>query len=142
MCWLNAPVIGFVCVLLAGALTAWLVRGTIRRRDGRAARGEVIEVPCVLRHPAREQRWLRGRMAVGPSTFAWTPRTRAGAKLDPPTALRQVGTRKPTWREGALRVNPRATIVVCESSVGAVEIAVMPHDVGHVLLALGRHAAE
>ncbi|MFI8202492.1 hypothetical protein [Streptomyces sp. NPDC085937] len=134
--------IGFVCVLVAGALTAWVVRGTIRRRDGRAARGEVIEVPCMLRHPARARRWLRGRMAVGPSTLAWTSRTRAGARLDPPTALRQVGTRGPTWREGVLRVNPRAMIVVCESSVGVVEIAVMPHDVGHVLLALERHAAE
>lgn len=137
---LNAAVITSVCAVAAGGLTTWLVvnRG-IRRRDERSARGEVIEVPCMLRHPAREGRWLRGRMAVGSSTVAWEPRTRAGAKVPGPTALRQVGTRAPAWREG-LRVNPRCTIVACDSSVGAVEIAVMPHDLGHLLLALERSA--
>ncbi|MGJ7020125.1 hypothetical protein [Streptomyces griseorubens] len=131
-----------VCAVAAGGLTTWLVvsRG-VRRRDERAARGEVIEVPCVLRHPAaREGRWLRGRMAVGPSTVAWKPSTRAGAKMPAPTALRHTGTRAPSWREG-LRMNPRCTIVACDSSVGAVEIAVMPRDLGHLLLAVERSAA-
>ncbi|MFH9327683.1 hypothetical protein ACH4KU_01665 [Streptomyces althioticus] len=129
-----------VCAMAAGGLTTWLVVSRrARRRDERAARGEVIEVPCMLRHPARRGRWLRGRMAVGPSTVSWEPRTRAGAEAPVPSALRLVGTRAPSWREG-LRVNPRCTIVACDSSVGAVEIAVMPHDLGHLLLALERTA--
>ncbi len=138
---LNTAVITSVCAIAAGALTVLALGRTVRRRDERAARGGSIEVPCMLRHPARERRWLRGRMVVAPATVAWKPRTRAGAEVPAPTALRQVGTRAPTWWEG-LRMNPRCTIVACDSSVGAVEIAVMPHDLGHLLLALDRTATE
>ncbi|MFH9179247.1 hypothetical protein [Streptomyces albogriseolus] len=130
-----------LCAIAAGVLTALVLSRTVRRRNERAAEGGTIEVPCMLRHPAREGRWLRGRMAVGPSTVAWKPRTRVGAEVPAPCALRRVGMRAPAWREG-LRVNPRCTIVACDSSVGAVEIAVMPHDLGHLLLALERTAAE
>lgn len=80
-------------------------------------------------------------MLVGLSTMAWEPRTRAGADVSLPAGLRQAGLRSPSRREG-MRINPRCTIVECASSEGVVEIAVMPNELGHVLLALDRTAAE
>ncbi|NEE26697.1 hypothetical protein G3M53_14640, partial [Streptomyces sp. SID7982] len=41
-----------------GGLTVWLLGRRVRQRAARAARGAVIEVPCLLRHPARAGRWL------------------------------------------------------------------------------------
>lgn len=127
---------------MAGALTAWLLRRKVRHRALGAARGEVIEVPCLFRRPAHEGRWLRGRMTVGPTTMTWKPRTRAGADVSLPAGATQVGLRAPSRREGIMRMNPRCTIVECASPEGSAEIAVMPNELGHVLHALSRNEAE
>ncbi|EFE65610.1 predicted protein [Streptomyces viridosporus ATCC 14672] len=138
---MNASMIELVVVLVAVGPMAWLLRRKVKQRADRAARGEVIKVPCLLRHPSLEGRWLRGRMLVGPSTLAWEPRTRAGAGVSLPAGLRQVGERSPTRRE-AMRINGRSRIVECDSCEGTVLVVVMPNEVGHVLTALSRNATE
>ncbi len=74
-------------------------------------------------------------MVIGPSAMTWEPRTRVGAATTLPSGLRQVGLRSPSWRE-ALRFNGGSRIVECTSSEGDVHIAVMPRDLGYVLVAL------
>ncbi|MET9254703.1 hypothetical protein [Streptomyces sp. NPDC003717] len=54
-----------------------------------------------------------------------------------PAGLHQVGLRRPSLRE-AVRLNPGARIVECGSAEGAVLIALMPHDLDHLLGALSR----
>ena len=138
---LNAPVIELVGTLMVGALTAWLVRRKAKQRAASAAQGNVIRVPCLLRHPSLEGRWLRGRMLIGPSTTDWEPRTRAGAAVSLPAGLRQVGVRSPSLRE-AMKFNGGSRIVECTSSEGAVLVAVMPNELDHVVTALSRHGAD
>ncbi|WP_151769818.1 hypothetical protein [Streptomyces abyssomicinicus] len=132
--------IELVIGLTAGGLTAWLLRRKVRRRAVRAAQGDVIKVPCLLRHPSLEGRWLRGRLVAGPFTVAWEPRTRAGAAMSLPAGVRRVGLRSPSLRE-AMKINGGSTIVECASSEGAVLIAVMPNELDHVLTALSRNGA-
>ncbi|MFF7145794.1 hypothetical protein [Streptomyces nodosus] len=126
--------VGFV---VAGGLAAWLLRRKVKHRADSAAQGNVIKVPCILRHPSLEGRWLRGRMVIGPSTMAWEARTRAGAAVSLPAGLRQVGLRSPSLRE-AMKINGRSTIVECTSPEGVVLIVVMPNELEHVLTALKR----
>ncbi|MHC3449706.1 hypothetical protein [Streptomyces prasinus] len=133
--------IELVVVLITGGLTAWLLRRKVKRRAGSASQGNVIKVPCLLRHPSLEGRWLRGRMAIGPSTMAWEPRTKAGTAVSLPAGLQQVSLRSPSLRE-AMKINGGSTIVECASSEGAVLIAVMPNELGHVLTALSRIGTE
>ncbi|MFJ4867625.1 hypothetical protein [Streptomyces sp. NPDC088757] len=121
--------------LAAGALVTWLVRRKVRQRTEGAERGDEIGVPCMLRHPAREGRWLRGRMRVGPSGMTWEPSTRAGTAVSLPAELRQTGLRAPSLRE-AITINGGSRIVECASPEGTVLIAVMPYEVEHVLKAL------
>ncbi|CCK24910.1 hypothetical protein BN159_0531 [Streptomyces davaonensis JCM 4913] len=96
----------------------------------------------MLRHPALEGRWLRGKMLIGPSTMVWEPGTRAGAALSLPEGLRQVSLRSPSLREAMMKVNGGSRIVECTSSAGAVLIAVMPNEVELVCTALSRDAAK
>lgn len=137
---LNAEVIELVVVLAAGGLTTWLLRRKVRQRADSAAEGDVIKVPCLLRHPSQEGRWLRGRLLVGPSGAGWEPRTRAGAAVSLPEGLRQVGMRSPSWRE-AMKINGGCRIVECSSPEGPVLVAVMPNELGHVLTALNSSRA-
>jgi hypothetical protein len=128
-------VIELVVDLAAAGLTAWLFRRGVRQRADSAAQGDVIRIPCLLRHPSHEGRWLRGRLLVGPSGTAWEPRTKAGAAVSLPDGLRQVGVRSPSWRE-AMKINGGSRIVECDSPEGAVLVAVMPDELDHVLTAL------
>lgn len=134
---LDAPVIIHLFLFATGGLTVWLLGRRVRQRAARAARGAVIEVPCLLRHPARAGRWLRGRLVTGPGTAAWAPRTRAGAGLGLPAGIRPLDVRSPSTRE-AMRINAGCRIVECASDEGTVLLAVMPHELGHVLAALAR----
>ncbi|WP_234323049.1 hypothetical protein [Streptomyces bikiniensis] len=127
--------IGIPMLLAAAALATWLVRRKARQRVEAAGRGDGIGVPCMLRHPAREGRWLRGRMLVGPSGTTWAPSTRAGAAVSLPAELRRTGLRAPSLRE-AITINGGSRIVECASPEGTVLIAVMPYEVEHVLGAL------
>jgi hypothetical protein len=133
-------VIGLVATLLVAGLTAWLFRRKAKQREDAAARGDVIKVPCLLRHPAFEGRWLRGRMVIGPTSTAWENRGRGGAAVSLPAGLRQVGVRSPSLREAAWKMNGRSRIVECTSSEGAVLVAVMPNELDHVLTALKRNS--
>ncbi|MGW9450945.1 hypothetical protein [Streptomyces sp. NPDC055632] len=121
--------------LAAGALVTWLFRRKVRQRAEDAGRGDEIAVPCMLRHPAREGRWLRGRMRVGPAGMTWDPGSRAGAAVSLPAELRRTGLRAPSLRE-AMTINGASRIVECASPEGTVLIAVMPYEVEHVLKAL------
>ncbi|MFB7027479.1 MULTISPECIES: hypothetical protein [unclassified Streptomyces] len=121
--------------LAAGALVTWLFRRKVRQRAEGAGRGDEIAVPCMLRHPAREGRWLRGRMRVGPAGMTWDPGSRAGAAVSLPAELRRTGLRAPSLRE-AMTINGASRIVECASPEGTVLIAVMPYEVEHVLKAL------
>ena len=132
---LNAPVIELVVVLAAAGLTAWWFRRRVKQRANSAAQGNVIKIPCLLRHPALEGRWLRGRLLVGPSGMGWEPRTKAGAAVSLPEGLRQVSLRSPSWRE-SMKINGRSRIVECSSPEGALLVAVMPNELDHVLTAL------
>ncbi|WP_406005108.1 hypothetical protein OG440_02205 [Streptomyces sp. NBC_00637] len=127
--------------LVVAGLTAWLFRRKAKQRADRSARGEVIRVPCLLRHPSLGSRWLRGRMVIGPTTMVWEPRARAGAAVSLPAGLRQVGVRSPSLRE-AVKINGGCRIVECASSEGALLVAVMPTELDHVLTALRRDEAE
>ncbi|WP_234313590.1 hypothetical protein [Streptomyces sp. NBRC 109706] len=128
--------IGLVVVAcLAAGLTTWLFRRRAQRRADKADQGGAITFTCLLRHPSRGDRWLRGRVLLGPSTLAWEPRTRSGAGISLPADLRRVGVRSPTARE-AIRINGRSRIVECVSPQGKVLLAVMPHDADHLLGAL------
>ncbi|MFC9063853.1 hypothetical protein N0X72_19860 [Streptomyces carpaticus] len=131
--------IGIVMGLIAAGVTAWLFRRRVARRAEAAAQGDVIRVPCLLMHPGRPGRWLRGRLLIGPGTVEWKGSTRAGAALALPAGLRQVGMRSPSLRE-AMKLNGGARIVECASAEGAVLIAVLPNELGHVLGALTRAA--
>ncbi|MFF9569928.1 hypothetical protein [Streptomyces sp. NPDC014685] len=128
--------------VLAGGLTGWwLLRRKVRQRAASAAQGNAIKVPCLLRHPSLEGRWLRGRMVIGLSTMTWEPRTKAGAAVSLPAGMQQVSLRSPSRRE-AMKINGRGRIVECTSSEGAVLIAVMPNELDHVLTALSRIGTE
>ncbi|MGQ4361834.1 hypothetical protein [Streptomyces sp. SAS_272] len=137
---LNATVIELAAALLVAGLTAWLFwRKAGQRADG-AARGDVVKVPCLLRHPAFDGRWLRGRMVIGHTSMAWENRGRGGAAVSLPAGLRQVGVRSPSLRE-AWKVNGGSRIIECASSEGAVLVAVMPNELDHVLTALSMNSA-
>ncbi|MFC8171408.1 hypothetical protein ACFUJ0_06695 [Streptomyces sp. NPDC057242] len=127
--------IEILMALAAGGLVTWLVRRKARQRVEEAGRGDGIAVPCMLRHPAREGRWLRGRMLVGPAGMTWEPSTRAGAAVSLPAELRRTGLRAPSLRE-AMTINGASRIVECASPEGPVLIAVMPYEAEHVLKAL------
>ncbi|MFE5512924.1 hypothetical protein ACFQ9J_20515 [Streptomyces sp. NPDC056529] len=127
--------IEILMALAAGGLVAWLVRRKARQRVEDAGRGDEIAVPCMLRHPAREGRWLRGRMLMGPAGMTWDPGSRAGAAVSLPAELRRTGLRAPSLRE-AMTINGASRIVECASPEGTVLIAVMPYEVEHVLKAL------
>ncbi|MEV7422912.1 MULTISPECIES: hypothetical protein [unclassified Streptomyces] len=133
--------IELVVAFIAAGLMSWLVRRKVRQRAASAAQGDVIKVPCLLRHPSLGSRWLRGRLLIGPATMAWEPRTKAGAAVALPTGLRQVGVRSPSFRE-ALKINGGSKIVECASSEGDVHLVVMPNELGHVLTALSRNWSE
>jgi hypothetical protein len=133
-------VIELVGLVVAAGLTAWLFRRKVKQRADSAAQGDVIKVPCMLRHSSLEGRWLQGRMLIGPSTMAWESRTKAGAGVSLPAGVRQVSLRSPSLRE-ALKINGGSRIVECTSSEGAVLIAVMPNELDHVLTALSRNEA-
>lgn len=132
---LNAPVIELVVALAAAGMTAWLFRRGVKQRADSAAQGNVIKIPCLLRHPSIEGRWLRGRLVIGPSGMGWEPRTKAGAAVSLPEGLRQVSVRSPSWRE-AVKINGGSRIVECSSPEGALLVAVMPNELDHVLTAL------
>ncbi|MFJ3812855.1 hypothetical protein [Streptomyces sp. NPDC090056] len=132
--------IEILMALAAGGLVTWLVRRKARQCLEDAGRGDGIAVPCMLRHPAREGRWLRGRMLVGPAGMTWDPGSRAGAAVSLPAELRRTGLRAPSLRAPSLReamtINGASRIVECASPEGTVLIAVMPYEVEHVLRAL------
>jgi hypothetical protein len=134
---LNADVVSLGVFLVAAGLMTWFLRRRVEQRAVNAARGHVIKVPCALRHPSVEGRWLRGRLLIGPSAPVWEPRTRAGAGLTLPEGLREVGMRSPTWREGMM-INRRSTIVEYSSPEGVLLVVVMPNELHHVLGALER----
>ncbi|WP_346346101.1 hypothetical protein [Streptomyces sp. SID5789] len=127
--------IELVVALAAAGVTAWVFRRRVKQRADSAAQGDVIKIPCLLRHPSVEGRWLRGRLVTGPSGTAWEPRTKAGAAVSLPEGLRQVGVRSPSWRE-ALKINGGSRIVECSSLEGALLVAVMPNELDYVLTAL------
>ncbi|WP_078968532.1 MULTISPECIES: hypothetical protein [unclassified Streptomyces] len=133
--------IDVLTALAAGALVTWLIRRKVRQRAEDAGRGDEIGVPCMLRHPAREGRWLRGRMLIGPAGMTWEAGSRAGAAVSLPAELRRVGLRVPSLRE-AITINGGSRIVECASPEGTVLIAVMPYEVEHVLKALDAPRAE
>ncbi|MCX4681907.1 hypothetical protein OG413_42670 [Streptomyces sp. NBC_01433] len=133
--------IELVVALAAAGLTAWLVRRKLEQRADSAAQGNVIKVPCLLRHPSIEGRWLRGRLLIGPSGMAWEPRTKAGAAVSLPDGLRRVSVRSPSLRE-AVKINGGSRIVECASPEGALLVAVMPNELDHVLTALNSDGAE
>ncbi|MFC8828395.1 hypothetical protein ACFT9I_23960 [Streptomyces sp. NPDC057137] len=127
--------IELVVALAVGGLTAWLLRRKVRRRAARATQGDVIKVPCLLRHPSLEGRWLRGRLLIDPSGMVWEARTKAGAAVSLPDELRRVGVRSPSLRE-AMKINGGSRVVECTSPEGALLVAVMPNELDHVLAAL------
>ncbi|MFD0213846.1 hypothetical protein ACFVH9_33355 [Streptomyces hirsutus] len=124
----------------AAALTAWLMRRKVRQRADNAAQGSAIRVPCLIKHPSHDARWLRGRMLTTPTAVVWEPRTKAGAGVALPADLRPVGVRSPSRRE-AWRINGRSGIVECGSAEGTVLVAVMPNELDHVLTALNSAGA-
>lgn len=136
----NAAMVPLMSVLLGLLLGILLVRGKGWQRARSAARGEVIRVSCLARRPARGRRWARGRMVIGPDTVRWEPGTRRGLQALP-DEVRQVDTRSPSWRE-ALWMNGRARIIECTSAEGVVQLAVLPHELDHVLAALERVRPE
>ncbi|MEH0512640.1 hypothetical protein QA942_18915 [Streptomyces sp. B21-106] len=138
---LNVTVIELAAMLIVAGLTARLLWRKVKQREDAAARGVVIKVPCLLRHPAFEGRWLRGRMVIGPTSMTWENRGRGGAAVLLPAGLRQVGVRSPSLRGAAWKMNGRSRIVECASSEGAVLVAVMPNELDHVLTALSRNGA-
>ncbi|MDX3309650.1 hypothetical protein P1S61_11185 [Streptomyces sp. ME08-AFT2] len=138
---MNATVIELAAMLIVGGLTARLLWRKVKQREDAAARGDVIKVPCLLRHPAFEGRWLRGRMVIAPTSTAWENRGRGGAAVSLPAGLRQIGVRSPSLREAAWKVNPGSRIIECTSSEGAVLVSVMPNELDHVLTALSRNSA-
>ncbi len=71
----------------------------------------------------------------------WEARTRAGAAVSLPAALRIVEVRSPSLRE-AVKINGGSRIMECASAEGAVSIAVMPHDLDRVVQALRSGAME
>lgn len=137
---LNAPVIELVVALAVAGLTTWLFRRRVKHRADQAVQGHVIKVPCMLRHPSLDGRWLRGRLLTGPSGMAWEPRTKAGAAVSLPDGLRRVSVRSPSMRE-AMRINGGSRIVECASSEGTLLVAVMPNELDHVLTALSHNRA-
>lgn len=130
-----------VLLLSVGAVTTWWLGRQVRHRAAEAANGGVIAVPCLLRHPARDGRWLRGRMLTGPAMAAWEPRTRAGAGISLPAGTRPFDVRSPGPRE-AMRINAGCRIVECSSAEGPLLLAVMPNELDHILTALRRAGAE
>lgn len=118
------------------ALVGWLVRSGQRRRSAAFAPGEVVAVPGLLKGPGRGARWRAGRLVIGAEPPVWRP-SRGGQELALPADLRPTGTRPPTLRE-AVRFNPRARVVACESAEGPVLIAVLPEELEQVLGALER----
>ncbi|MFE2315629.1 hypothetical protein ACFXC8_21165 [Streptomyces sp. NPDC059441] len=133
--------IELVVALTAAGLTAWPFRREAKQRAGSAAQGDLIKVPCLLRHPPLEGRWLRGRLLIGPSGMAREPRIKAGAALSLPDELRQISVRSPSLRE-AVKINGGSRIVECTSSEGALLVAVMPNELDHVLTGLNSNGAE
>ncbi|MGW8745861.1 hypothetical protein [Streptomyces sp. NPDC055794] len=127
--------IELVAALAVAGVTAWAFRRRVKQRADSAAQGDVIKIPCLLRHPSIEGRWLRGRLVTGPSGMAWEPRTKAGAAVALPEGLRQVSVRSPSWRE-ALKINGGSRIVECSSPEGALLVAVMPNELDYVITAL------
>lgn len=114
-------------------LVAWLVRGGQRRRAAALADGGAAAVPVMLRQGSR---WRAGRLLIGAEPLVWRPFARGG-EIVLPVGLRVVGTRPATVRE-AVRLNPRARIVACESADGPVLFAVLPEELEPVLGALER----
>lgn len=133
--------IELVVALAAAALTAWLFRRKVKQRADSAAQGNVIKVPCLLRHPSLEGRWLRGRLLIDPSGMAWEPRTKAGAAVSLPEGLRRVSVRSPSLRE-AVKINGGSRIVECTSPEGTLLVAVMPNELDHIITALNSNGAE
>ncbi|MEU6439913.1 hypothetical protein [Streptomyces sp. NPDC047046] len=129
--------IELVVCLAGAALVGWLFRRAVGRRADAAARGDAIKVPCLLRHPARQGRWLRGRLVISPAGVVWEARTRAGAAVSLPGGLRWAGVRSPSLRE-AMKVNGGSRIVECTAPEGTLLVSVMPHDLEHVRAALDR----
>ncbi|MER5886199.1 hypothetical protein ABT160_20445 [Streptomyces sp. NPDC001941] len=122
---------------LLGLFFAMLFGARAKRRAAAAAQGEGLAVSCFLKHPARPNRWLWGRLDVTPGTTTWTAHTKAGAGLALPEGLRKVGERRPTLRE-AIKFNPRCRVLECASGEGELLLAVMPEDAEHVREALRR----
>ncbi|MFJ9825457.1 hypothetical protein ACIRSU_13970 [Streptomyces sp. NPDC101160] len=118
------------------ALVGWLVNRKQRRRSDAFAAGEVVAVPGLLKGPGQGARWRAGRLVIGAEPPVWRP-SRGGPELALPADLRPAGTRPPTLRE-AIRFNPRARVVACESAAGPVLIAVLPEELERVLGALER----
>ncbi|MCX2181661.1 hypothetical protein KV205_14135 [Streptomyces sp. SKN60] len=114
-------------------LVGWLVRGGQRRRAAALADGGTAAVPVLFRQGSR---WRQGRLVIGAQPLVWRPFARGG-EVVLPAELRVVGTRRPTVRE-AVRLNPLARIVACESAAGPVLLAVMPEELEPVLGALER----
>ncbi|WP_257134696.1 hypothetical protein [Streptomyces sp. ms115] len=131
--------IELVGALAAAGLTAWLFRRKVKQRSDSAAQGMAIKVPCLLRHPSLEGRWLRGWLLTGPAVRGWEPRTEAGAAVSLPDDVRAVSVRSPSWRE-AMRINGGSRIVECVSAEGPLLVAVMPNELDHVLTALSGEA--
>ncbi|MGW5422849.1 hypothetical protein [Streptomyces sp. NPDC003943] len=118
------------------ALVGWLVRSGQRRRSAASAAGEAVAVPGLLKGPGQGARWRAGRLVIGAEPPLWRP-SGGGQELALPADLRPAGTRPPTLRE-AIRFNPRARVVACESAEGPVLIAVLPEELEQVLGALER----
>lgn len=64
----------------------------------------------------------------------WKP-SRGKGECVLPGDLRRVDVRPPSLRE-VLTVNPRARVLHCESPSGAVLVAVMPEELGHLVEAI------
>ncbi|GAA2324609.1 hypothetical protein OKJ48_01115 [Streptomyces kunmingensis] len=133
--------IELVLTVAAAGLMAWLMGRRAKQRAVSAAQGHVIKVPCLLRHPSLEGRWLRGRLVIGASGMTWEARTRAGTAVSLPDGLRQVGVRSPSLRE-AVKINGGSRVVECTSAEGDLLVAVMPNELDHVLAGLNSNAAQ
>ncbi|MQY13856.1 hypothetical protein SRB5_40120 [Streptomyces sp. RB5] len=123
---------------LGGLAVALVISGRQDRLTAHLIDGRTIRIACSAKGP-QAGGWTRGRLVIGSGSWSWEPRGERGETRSLPPDLHLGEVRRPSGQERR-GLHYRALVVEFASADGVVQLAVVPGEVEHVLMALERRA--